>query len=399
MKDRQPTQPGRVKFTPENGTAPFYAIMEMADEPTEIGTPPTKANLLQDETEHALFGNIADRTVNDAFANIAKELSVLRLKADDVAALSVALKSAEGNPLASVQILGMFDADGNTCVTNASGVASGYVAEGNVTLSVSNYADIVDYSETFVAEAGKSYTRAMTVTTRNFLKVTASKSLKFSGNVSRVDVTAVGGGGGGGNNKTWSSSGGRQTIDTGSGGGGGYCVVKENVDFAVNTAYPATVGAGGATNADGGASSFLGVSANGGSKGGTGSSSGGAGNGRGGHGVDFDETESDTNAKGGNGVAGSVAGYSSFTETVIYGGGGGAGSGGDFTVGGSGAGYGGNGSAVQYRTDYPGTAGTDGFGGGGGGAGGTVYSNDFELCAGTKGGSGCIAMRMHLKSA
>lgn len=399
MRDRQPTQPGRVKLTPENGTAPFYAIMEMADEPTEIGTPPTKANLLQDETEHALFGNIADRTVNDAFANIAKELSVLRLKADDVAALSVTLKSTQGNPLANVQILGMFDEDGNTCATNASGVASGYVAEGNVILSVSNYADIVDYSETFVAEAGKSYTRAMTVTTRNFLKLTTSKNIKVSGNVSRVDVTAVGGGGGGGNNHTWSSSSGRQTIDTGGGGGGGYCTVKESVAFTPNTPYSATVGAGGAVGTNGGSSSFLGVTASGGSAGSYGTSGGGAGNGRGGHGVDFDETDGDTHAMGGNGVAGSVAGYSSFTETVIYGGGGGAGSGGHFTAGGSGAGYGGNGAAVQNRTDYPGTAGTDGFGGGGGGSGGVVYSNDFELCSGTKGGSGCIAIRMHLKVA
>ena len=33
-----PQKPGRVKITPENGTA-FYAIMERADEPTEGGTP------------------------------------------------------------------------------------------------------------------------------------------------------------------------------------------------------------------------------------------------------------------------------------------------------------------------------------------------------------------------
>ena len=38
FKDRVPQKPGRVKITPENGTA-FYAIMERADEPIEVGTP------------------------------------------------------------------------------------------------------------------------------------------------------------------------------------------------------------------------------------------------------------------------------------------------------------------------------------------------------------------------
>ena len=38
FKDRVPQKPGRVKITPENGTA-FYATMERADEPIEVGTP------------------------------------------------------------------------------------------------------------------------------------------------------------------------------------------------------------------------------------------------------------------------------------------------------------------------------------------------------------------------
>ena len=38
FKDRVPQKPGRVKITPEDGTA-FYAVMERADEPIEVGTP------------------------------------------------------------------------------------------------------------------------------------------------------------------------------------------------------------------------------------------------------------------------------------------------------------------------------------------------------------------------
>jgi hypothetical protein len=36
--DRVPEKPGRVKITPEEGTA-FYALLERADEPIQVGTP------------------------------------------------------------------------------------------------------------------------------------------------------------------------------------------------------------------------------------------------------------------------------------------------------------------------------------------------------------------------
>lgn len=69
MRDRQPTQPGRVKITPENGGEAFYAVMEMADEPTDLGTPPTKAYLLTDETA-GFYGKDANATVNNVLAEL-----------------------------------------------------------------------------------------------------------------------------------------------------------------------------------------------------------------------------------------------------------------------------------------------------------------------------------------
>ena len=55
MEDRTPTpgQEGRVLITPENGSAPFYAKVTMADNPTNPGTPLNKASLLTDETAQA----------------------------------------------------------------------------------------------------------------------------------------------------------------------------------------------------------------------------------------------------------------------------------------------------------------------------------------------------------
>ena len=38
FKDRVPEKPGRVKITPEDGSA-YYAFMERADEPIVEGTP------------------------------------------------------------------------------------------------------------------------------------------------------------------------------------------------------------------------------------------------------------------------------------------------------------------------------------------------------------------------
>ena len=73
MKDRQPTRPGRVRITPESGEA-YYAVMEMADEPTEVGTPPTKVNLLKDSTA-ALLGGNADMVPDEAFVALKNLIS------------------------------------------------------------------------------------------------------------------------------------------------------------------------------------------------------------------------------------------------------------------------------------------------------------------------------------
>lgn len=57
MNDRVPTYPGRVKLTPVAGQENTYD-MTMADEPTQEGTPPTKANLLSDATIGKILQNL-----------------------------------------------------------------------------------------------------------------------------------------------------------------------------------------------------------------------------------------------------------------------------------------------------------------------------------------------------
>ena len=302
--------------------------------------------------------------------------------------ITLSVADTTGAPIPGIPMPLITDKDGVAQQTNENGIASGYISEGTQTIEIKDYADIIDYTDSINIIKGNFHTKNIIVTTRNFLKITASRSLKFSSNVSAVDVTAVGGGGGG--------DACHRSYDDGNsagGGGGGYCTVQENVTFQPNTSYKAIVGAGGdgfysvsgspknypAT--DGGSSSFLGVIAGGGKHGnqGSDSSAAGAGNGRGGYYTAYSSAY--------NAVAGSVAGYSSFTETVMYGGGGSgvwSQSGWNYTAA---AGYGGNGDSGNGN-------GVDGFGGGGSAYG----SRDGGSKAGD-GGSGCIAIRMHLKSA
>lgn len=402
MKDRQPTQPGRVKITPENGDA-FFAVMEMADEPLDMGTPPIKENLLRDETETALFGSARDRTVNDAFFGIA---SKLKLISADMASITLTVKSASGNPLSGVIINGAYDENGTALITGSDGTATGYVSEGSVTLSVSGYADIVDYSETFTAAKGQSYTKTITLTTRNFLKITSSKSVKFSANVKTVDVTVVGGGGAAGT----SCANGRSpsVAATGGSGAGGYCIVQDNITITPNTPCPAVIGSGGTTTSsdgnDGGKSSFLGVEAAGG-KGGkaatySAAGAGQAGNGNGVYGRIVDQYSTGDHS-GNDGNPGTVDGYDSFTTTTRFGGSGGSGgaSNSSSTSGGNPGGYGGKGGGVKNPIGFSGDAGKDGFGGGGGSGGAffPAYDGGDSADVGNpgKGGTGCVTMRIH----
>lgn len=65
MKDRVPLYPGRVKLTPVSGQENTYDMVR-ADEPTQEGTPLSKATFLKDDTA-ALFGLDATAVPNDAF--------------------------------------------------------------------------------------------------------------------------------------------------------------------------------------------------------------------------------------------------------------------------------------------------------------------------------------------
>ena len=404
MEDRIPTpgQKGRVLITPEDGSAPYYAKITMADNPTNPGTPLNKETLLQDATETALFGSANNRTVDQAFRGIASKLDLIM---GDQASITVTVTDQAGHPVTQALVNGVYGEDGSTVYTNSSGVASGYIAEGTQTISITGYADLEDTSKQLDVVKGTTITETLTPTRRNFLHLTQSRSVKFSGDVSTVDSNPVGGGGGAGYGSLNSGRG----SASGGAGAGGHSTIQTGIQVTPNTSYPAVVGAGGIAGAedtdasDGGTSSFLGVTAAGGNHGGNSVAesnwnhtpgAGGLGNGNGGNGVAYDYGDEDGN----NGTLGTENGFLSFSESGPMGGGGGSGSpaGRD---GGQGAGYGGDASFSRGSTPPASSLGQDGYGGGG--ASGDIDFGDNEpgyegyITPSARGGSGAVNMRIH----
>lgn len=350
---------------------------------TDISTPEI-INLLNIPSESSL---------DDVFLAIN---TIIQMISKNQAKVNLTVTDNTGEPLSGIIIRGLVGIDSGVVKTDELGKASGSVSEGSATISVSDYGDIEDFQESFEASKGKTYEKKFVLNRRNFLKVDSTRTLMFTDNVARVDVTVVGAGGGGGSSANTIASSGASAAQ-GAGGGGGYCTVQESVSFDSFTPYSAVVGAGGAGGAasgtgnnggNGGKSSFLSVTAKGGTGGEHGSSNrtgepkGGAGNGKGGDGYTTGNT-------GNPGENGSTLGYSSFSATVRYGGGGGGAVyyGQDSQNGGRD--YGGKGGS----NGAAGRPGTDGYGGGGGG--GSITSKS-GIRKGGKGGNGCIAIRMHL---
>lgn len=410
MRDRIPTQVlenGALRYGvyDEAGNFLRHEYLALDDAPTDIGTELTKATLLRDSTEVSLFGAAADRTVDDAFQGLAGQLKLIM---GDMASITVTLKDSAGTVIPGVLVQGILSDSGQAVYSDDSGVVSGYISEGTQVVKVTGYADIEDYSETLSVTKGTTISKTITLTTRNFLKLTSSQSVKFSGNVETVDVSMIGGGAGGSRGAAVDTG----TNYGGAGGGSGYVTIENDIIPTANESYPAVIGAGGngqtqsVSPGAGGNSSFMGFTANGG--GAAAGKIGGTGGANGGNGADATSLSSGSRT-GTSGSNASAAFFASFSEVEDIGGSGGGGVALknistfiSVAAAGGGSAGGGLGGWCNY-TLVDGGNGTDGCGAGGGG-GATLGDNrkdnfQKDFTDGGKGGSGCIAVRMHLKSA
>ena len=383
MRDRVSLYPGRVKLTPVAGETDTFDMVR-ADAPTDVGTELSKKNLLQDSTEISLFGSAADRTVDEAFAGIAGQLKLIK---SDMAAITLTVQDTNGKPIPDVLVQGILNENGQAVYTNASGVATGYIGEGQQVVKVSGYADVEDYAETLIVVKGTNISKTWKLTTNNFLGVKSSRPVKFTGNVSTIDYSVTSGGGGG--------SGG-YGFPGGGGGAGGGTITKTGIAVEPNKQYAAVIGAGGASGygdaagKSGGKSSFLGDSPNGGAPGtpAANGTTGGTG-GRGGAGTQGGGSGGNGGgnyANGSNGSNATSTAFTSFTETKALGGGG---------PGGEGKNY----SGASATDGIVGGAANTGGGGKGGYGAGKDKDGDYNDSSGSYGYSGFIGIRMHLKSA
>ena len=354
-------------------------------------------DLLNEDTKQ-LMGLSSEDQADDAF----RELYLMQVL-DGRALINFTVTGDDGTPCKGVQIESaqFCDAHGNltpTVVTNNEGKVAVFVNAVSVQASISNYANLSDWSETIQVEFGNQYNKDITLTRYNFRQYLSSGNCKFSEEVVRVDVSVGGGGGGGGTGSPSDASNGNSI--SGGGGGGGRTAIQESVSFSINTNYSYSVGSGGVEySVDGGSSSFLGINASGG---GSATYSDGAGNGNGGARLIIMNANQGT-YRGNSGSKGTMYIYDSFSTEALYGGGGAGGSLGNGGVANLNGGVGGlpgggySGSVSNYGS-LNGQNGQDGLGGGG--AGQTIYGgrNQWQRIRGTRGGSGVVAIRMYRQS-
>jgi len=78
MKDRVSKYPGRALITPEDGSAPFYATITRADEPTQAGNPMGKITFLTDDTAEFAELDPEEATPNDMFRSLTPQIGDIK---------------------------------------------------------------------------------------------------------------------------------------------------------------------------------------------------------------------------------------------------------------------------------------------------------------------------------
>ena len=303
-----------------------------------------------------------------------------------IGAISIYVFDPLGDPVEGAIINGI---SGNR-VTNSNGFAQGTLISNPITVK-SPFVDLRDKSVNVIDYVGTIIPVRVTLDSvgeNSVIRYTTSTSVKFSKAVKSIDVCCVGGGGGGGTTSYPNPSG-------GAGGGGGGIVNKYNIPVSSGYSQYITIGSGGKGGytvgsqkiygETGGTTSFMGVSAKGGS-GGSVSYSGAV--------AIAGQPGVDGCGYGGNGHGGSNTTVSEFDDgKTFYSGGGGSGifetsESNQRFKGGSPNGADG-GVTISPMTIIPPSV--AGIGGGGGGA-----SNVFPNFTGGSGGSGLVAIRIHL---
>jgi hypothetical protein len=349
---------------------------------------------------------LTNGNIDQAIARVVSDLKNTGL-------IHIRVTDNSGIPIVGAVITGLE----NTVTTGENGEVFGKIGNATSMTITPPYADFLPKTvslSTYVSSFSIFVVRLDRVSNNIINRYNSSTTLKFSNNVTSVDVCCVGGGGAGCGNTSYTQNG---------GGGGGAIVNSYNIAVTPDTDYPLVVGSGGLyerstgpsggstssgtdenenpTNAaaDGGETSFMGVVASGG-KGGqatAGGAAGAEGCGNGGHVAngeastvaEFDDTSAVPlrYSGGGGGGYSSNANFNPPQEIPYYAGG---------------EPNGADGAAVRYIMGREETraAGVAGIGGGGGGMAVSPASSSTStrtIVDGSSGGNGLVAVRIHFK--
>ena len=348
--------------------------------------------------------------ISDADAALAKIADTVK----SIGNVQVKVVDPNGNPIQGARITGLY----GTPTTAIDGTAHGVLQTNPISIS-SPYIDLKDQTADASGYVGSFNALVVTlpiVGENNIIRITSSKTVKFSKAVKTVDVCCVGGGGGGSGGSGHHGRGGGSTqyvpaSFTGKGGAGGNIVNSYNISVTTDTNYAISVGAGGVGSntliydashygeekhnpgGQGGSTTFLSVTATGGggatSTSGVGTSSNG-GNGGSGNATGTEFNDGSTYYSGG-GANGGYPVYEQGRPTIISG-----------PVGGSpNGGYGGYTDNSGSSSQTHGVAGGNGLGAGGGGGGGNANTSGSSseafnyMTKGGNGASGLVAIRFH----
>lgn len=238
MRNRQPTpgKEGRVLITPEDGSPPFYAKLEMADDPLDPGTPLNKATLLSDTTADLIAsGGTPPQTVNEALMMLYTLFSFVPAGSSRII---IRVLDEQRRPIQSAVVL----INGTIIYTNSLGVASADNDDGEFSIELFAGIGYSDWGKTqqFSIPTGSirlfDFVVSDAPTGDIIIKNTASYVI--SSHISSVDACVVGAGGNGAEIRYYYKEN-RSYVIFACGGAGGY--VKNELSIPVSGGFAEVV--------------------------------------------------------------------------------------------------------------------------------------------------------------
>lgn len=182
-----------------------------------------------------MFGLDADATPDQVFSQIAQQFG-------KTVNVTVTL---DGSPISGVTVDGITTKDGGVCITNGSGVASGYCGTNTTKLTAKSiWLDVDDVSkivDTSMVETDTSI--AMTSKSTGTVKINNSKTVRFTNKRTSIQYYLIGGGAGGGVITTNISVTNTAHDGTLPGAAGGNVIVSGRISGGNNVSFKSSSGA------------------------------------------------------------------------------------------------------------------------------------------------------------